>query len=243
MGRRPRIAINCDYDPGRKGAVLRRKAFLNMSYVEAVVEAGGLPLLVPPSPREVLKGYLELADGLLFTGGADYPPAYYGQKARPEVEEAAKERAESDRLLMRLALESPKPALGICAGLQLLNIAKGGALLQHLKTGLRHTAFHEEKDAGHEASVKPGTLLHEVFGADSIQVNSSHHQAADPGKLAAGLRVSALAPDGTIEGLELEKPGRRFFLFVQWHPERMADAAHRRKIFGAFVAACRRQPA
>jgi putative glutamine amidotransferase len=239
MGRRPRIAINCDYDPGGPGAVKRRKATLYMPYAESVMEAGGLPLLVPPSPAEVLKEYLSLADGILFTGGDDYPPSYYGQKARPEVGEMPLARAESDRALMRLALRSPKPALGICAGLQLLNIAKGGALVQHLKTGLRHKAFHEEKDADHDAAVRPGSLLHRVFGEYSIRVNSAHHQAADPAKVAPGLRVSALAPDGTIEGLELSKPGRRFFLFVQWHPERMADAAHRRKIFGAFVAACR----
>lgn len=240
---RPRIAINCDYDPGGPGAVLRRKATLYMPYVESVVEAGGLPLLVPPSPREVLKEYLAMADGVLFTGGDDYPPAAYGQTARPEVEEVTKERAESDFSLMRLALKWPKPALGICAGLQLLNIAKGGALVQHLETPLRHKAYGEEKDAGHEAAVEPGTLLYKVFGAGPIRVNSAHHQAADPAKVAPGLKVTARAPDGTIEGLELARPGKRFFLFVQWHPERMKDAEHRRRIFGAFVAACRRRNA
>src|SRR6516165_7930546 len=96
MARRPLIAINCDYDPGKPGAKMRRRATLYMPYIDAVVEAGGLPLLVPPSPKEVLKSYLELADGLLFTGGADYPPSLYGQKPHPTVEVQSPERSKND---------------------------------------------------------------------------------------------------------------------------------------------------
>src|SRR5271166_3121564 len=144
--RRAIIAINCDYDPGKPGARFRRKATVFMPYVESVMNAGGLPLLVPPSPPEVLKEYLELADGVLFTGGLDYPPQFYGQKPRPEVDVQPLERAESDRNFMRLVLESSKPALGICAGLQLLNISKGGTLIQHLPNAPQHKAINEEKD-------------------------------------------------------------------------------------------------
>lgn len=210
-----------------------------MPYVESIVEAGGLPLLVPPSPKEVLQEYLDLADGVLFTGGLDYPPELYGQKPHPSVEEQARERVQSDMDLMRLTLDSPKPALGICAGLQLMNICAGGALVQHLDGAEAHKAEHMEKDSSHPAKVEKGTLLHRIFGQDEIVVNSAHHQAADPKGLGKGLKVSALAPDGTIEGLELAAPAReRFFLFVQWHPERIPDAEHRRKLFGAFVKAC-----
>jgi len=237
---RPRITINCDYDPGKPGARIRRQAMLYMPYIESVIEAGGLPILVPPSPPEVLKEYLALADGILFTGGDDDPPEFYGQEPHSEVEPQPKERAESDRNLMRLVLESSKPALGICAGLQLLNISKGGSLIQHLSNASRHRAVHEEEDSSHPVSVIPKTRLSDLFGAGEIQVNSSHHQAADPENIAKGLKVSARAPDGTIEGLELENPKGRFFLFVQWHPERIPDAAHRRKIFGAFIQACAR---
>lgn len=238
--RRPIIAINCDYDPGKPGAKIRRKATMLMPYIESVVEAGGLPLLVPPSPPEVLREYLAMADGVLFTGGMDYPPEFYGQKRHPSVATLAEKRAESDRHLMRLVLRDDKPALGICAGLQLMNIAKGGALIQHLPNAPRHRAVHEEKDESHPVAVLPGTRLSRIFKKGKIKVNSAHHQAADPSRLARGLKVSAWALDGTIEGLELEKDKRRFFLFVQWHPERIPDAAHRRRIFKAFVDACRR---
>lgn len=237
---RPRIAINCDYDPGAPGAKSRRQVTLYMPYVEAIIEASGLPLLVPPSPLPILREYLSMADGILFTGGLDYPPEFYGQKPTPEVQEQARERAESDRALMKLALASPKPALGICAGLQLMNIAKGGALIQHLPAAAAHKAKTPERDSAHEVRVAPGSLLHSLFQSSTLRVNSAHHQAADPKRLARGLKVTAQAPDGTIEALELEKAGPRFFLFVQWHPERIKDAEHRRKLFAAFVAACRR---
>jgi putative glutamine amidotransferase len=236
--RRPLIAVNCDYNPGKPGARIRRQATLYMPYIEAIVAAGGLPLLVPPSPPDVLKDYLALADAIVFTGGLDYPPAYYGQKAHPTVVAQTRERSESDRHLMRLVLESTKPALGICAGLQLMNITKGGALIQHLPTAAKHTAIHEEKDSAHAVSVLPKTRLRNIFGADRISVNSAHHQAADPVRLAPGLKVAALAPDGTIEALELNDSAKRFFLFVQWHPERIPDLKHRQKIFRALIDAC-----
>lgn len=235
---RPKIAINCDYDPGKPGARIRRRATLYMPYIEAVIEAGGLPLLIPPSPLDVLREYISLADGILFTGGLDYPPRFYGQKARREVVPVPLERAESDLSLMRLVLESPKPTLGICAGLQLMNITRGGALIQHLPNAALHKSLNDEKDSSHKISVLPKSRLSRIFKAGAITVNSAHHQAADPARLAPGLKVSSQAPDGTIESLELENADKRFFLFVQWHPERMTDTSHRRKIFGAFVKSC-----
>lgn len=237
--RRPKIAINCDFDPGDEGARYRRRVVLYEPYVKAVVEAGGLPLLVPPSPPDVLAEYLALADGLLFTGGRDYPPATYQEDPHPTVQTQTRERTDSDLALMRLALDSKKPALGICAGLQLMNIAGGGGLIQHLPQASDHTAKGMEEDSSHAVEVYPETALAGIFGAGRITVNSAHHQAANPSRLAGGLKVSARAEDGTIEGLELERPGKRFFVFVQWHPERIEDPEHRRKIFSAFVRACR----
>ena len=237
--KRVKIAINCDYDPGKPGAKIRRRVTLYMPYIESLLEAGALPILVPPAPPEVLKSYLALADGVLFTGGLDYPPQFYGQKPHPEVFAQPLQRAESDRNLMRLVLKSDKPALGICAGLQLMNIASGGSLIQHLPNAARHKSIHEEKDSAHTISVLPKTTLSKIFGAGVIKVNSAHHQAADPARLGNGLKVTARAEDGTIESLELADAKKRFFLFVQWHPERIPDAAHRRKLFSAFVKACR----
>ena len=235
---RPRIAINCNFDPGRPGARYRQQVTIYANYVRAVTDAGGLPILVPPSTPEVLQEYLKMADGILFIGGLDYPPTLYGEKPHPTVEEQNPERTNSDLALMKLVQESAKPALGICAGLQLMNIAGGGALIQHLKTAPEHVSKTDEHDSSHQVDLVPGTRLADIFGAKRITVNSAHHQAADPGRLASGLKISARADDGTIEGLELEKTDGRFFVFVQWHPERIPDAAHRRKLFAAFVAAC-----
>lgn len=219
---------------------MRRRATLYMPYIEAVIEAGGLPLLVPPAPKKLLAEYLSLADGILFTGGLDYPPKLYGQKADPKVVPLSPERAASDRRLMSLALASTKPALGICAGLQLMNIVSGGTLIQHLPTADKHQPLSGEKDSAHSVSVYAGTRLRKIFGTETIQVNSAHHQAADPAHVGKGLRISARAADGTVEGLELADSKKRFFLFVQWHPERILDASHRRKIFRAFVSAAAR---
>ena len=197
-------------------------------------------MLVPPTaPAGSLQQYADMADGFLFTGGLDYPPELYGQEAHPTVHEQTRERTDTDLALMRLALASPKPILGTCAGLQLMNICMGGALVQHLSTAGTHTAKHAELDAEHAVSVARGTLLHKILGKATITINSAHHQAADPDRLGKGLTVSASAPDGTIEGLELARPDGRFFLFVQWHPERILDDGHRSRVFKAFVEACK----
>ncbi|HVE11883.1 MAG TPA: gamma-glutamyl-gamma-aminobutyrate hydrolase family protein [Elusimicrobiota bacterium] len=238
---RPRILINCDFDPGAPGSVFRRQVTLYEPYLASVLEAGGLPLLLPPCEEDVLREYLELADGVLFTGGDDYPPELYGEKPVPEVEKAPTERVATDLELMKLTRAGSKPALGICAGMQLLNVASGGALLQHLPPSLGHKARGPEEDSGHEVELVAGTQLERIYGAARLRVNSSHHQAADPKRIAAGLKVSARAADGTVEGLELAQPDGRFFVFVQWHPERVQDEEQRRTLFKAFVDACRKR--
>lgn len=233
--RRPLIAVNSTLETINESP---DRVSVHRSYVDAVVEAGGLPLLVPPR-ADVVEHYLAMADGVLFTGGLDYPPALYGERPHPTVEEQTPQRTKADLALMKLARKSKKPALGICAGLQLLNIETGGGLIQHLKTAKDHTR-HEGKDASHPAGLVPGTRLAEIFGGGVITVNSSHHQAADPLRLGAGLMVAARASDGTIEALEARDSGKRFFVFVQWHPERIADAKHRRTLFSAFIKACKK---
>jgi putative glutamine amidotransferase len=234
---RPRILLNCDLrlEPGAPDD--RRAVRVYEPYVNAVIEAGGLPILVPPAKPEVLRAYLALADGALFTGGDDYPPALYGEKAQDTVKPQNAERTASDIDLYRLVRDSGKPALGVCAGLQLFAIAEKGALIQHLAHAEAHTR-RGDKDRSHSVRLEPGTRLRAIFGKRELVVNSAHHQAADPRRLPAALRVAAEAADGTIEGLELKDAGKRFFISVQWHPERIADAAHRRRLFGALVAAC-----
>ncbi len=231
--KRPLIAVNgtLERTPGAQPRVS-----VHQSYLDAILEAGGLPLLVPPR-EDLAQEYFKRADGVLFTGGLDYPPKLYGEKPHETIQEQTPERTKADLKLMRLALASPKPSLGICAGLQLCNIAAGGALIQHLPTAEAHTRKAEE-DSAHAVELGKGSLLAELFGAGTIQVNSSHHQAADPKRIGKGLRITARATDGTIEGIEKMRPGGRFFLCVQWHPERILNPAHRRKIFKAFINSC-----
>lgn len=236
---RPRILVNCDLCVEKDKPEDRRSVRIYEPYLDAVVEAGGLPILVAPSAPAVLREYLDLADGVVFTGGDDYPPSLYGERPHATVRAQHPDRAASDGALMKLARASGKPALGICAGLQLLAISEAGALIQHLPRARAHMR-RDEVDAAHGVTLAPESRLRAIFGKESLRVNSAHHQAADPRRLPKTLRVSALADDGTIEGLELEDPGERFFVFVQWHPERIADAAHRRRLFKAFLDACRR---
>ena len=185
-------------------------------YVEGVVRAGGLPLVLPPI-EEQPEDALDVLDGLVLVGGADVNPAVYGQEPHPEALAFADERDRAELALLRGALARDLPLLGICRGMQLLNIAAGGDLHQHIPEITPDPATHKAgpgKWARHEVSVAPGCRLAELIG-ERPTVVSAHHQA--PLEVGAGLEVVATAGDGTIEALEL--PGKRFALGVLWHPE------------------------
>lgn len=184
-------------------------------------------------------------DGLLLTGGSDINPAQYGQSNSGSVE-VDDVRDERERRLLEEALAADRPVLAICRGLQLLNVACGGTLIQHLPT----TALHRQKvkhaesgrhPAAHHVNVEPGTRLAEIIGSGRHEVNSRHHQAAaEP--VGTGLIVSARSEDGVIEGLEYH--AATFVVAVQWHPEdRIGISAADRKLFAAFAAALTTSPA
>jgi putative glutamine amidotransferase len=212
---RPRIGLTAD--AGDDGARYELKA----SYVEAVLAAGGLPVLLPHAPR-LAPAYLALLDGLVVTGGAfDVPPELYGEERRKECGPLRPERTAFEKELLEAALSARLPVLGVCGGMQLLNVVRGGTLYQDLAAdaGL---AGHEQpapKDApSHVAAVVPGTRLAGLVGAEPVPVNSTHHQAVKaPG---AGVTVSARAPDGVVEAIEF--PDLPFAIGVQWHPEAVA---------------------
>jgi len=210
-------------------------------YVDAVHEAGGLPLLVPCFTDEaLLREYVDMADAVLFVGLNDYPPELYREPRRIETQvkttEGYRRHAASNMILARLVLEERRmPALGICAGPQLFTIALGGKLIQHIPTAEDHIAHSAIRDKEHAVEIRGGRVLSGLFGRGRITVNTNHHQAPDPQFLGTGLQATAYADDGVVEAVE--STDDRFILGVQWHPERIRDAEHRKKVFGAFVEA------
>ena len=232
---KPLIAINIDYVAGEKDAS-RGSCRLPSAYADCVDRAGGVPLLVPPleDPRE-LGSYLDLADGFILSGGADYPPSWYGEPNRPETREMHPRRAAADRYLAEAILDSGRPLLAICAGIQLVNIVAGGKLVQHVPG---HRPDEPSPDLEHGVRVEPESLLSRIAGADELEVNSTHHQAVDPQHLGRELRIVARAEDGTVEAVERDSSAGRFFLAVQWHPERFYDRLHAGRLFERLVEAC-----
>ena len=233
---RPLIGITLDSEPPGGYSKLPWYA-LRENYCDAVARAGGLPVPLPHEPG-LASEYLERIDGLVITGGAfDVDPSLYGDDGRHATVTLKEGRTAAELALLRGALARGMPVLGICGGQQLLAVALGGTLIQHIPDTVPDALAHEQPnprdEPGHEVAVMPGTLLHRIVGAERMAVNSSHHQAVrDPGPAAV---VDAVAPDGVIEGIE--DPRRKFCLGVQWHPEFLIDPGDAR-IFSALVGAC-----
>jgi len=213
---RPRIGVTLDADEAARRYELPR------AYADAVLAAGGLPILLPHAV-EAAGAYLALLDGLVVTGGAfDVPPELYGEAPRTECGPTKPERTAFEKDLLEAALAARLPVLGVCGGMQLLNVVRGGTLHQDLArdAGLPGHAQPAPKDVpSHAVAVAAGTQLAALLGAGELRVNSTHHQAVkDAG---TGVLVSARAPDGVVEAIEL--PDLRFALGVQWHPEAVAS--------------------
>ncbi len=191
------------------------------SYVHAVVRAGGRPLVVPPAV-EAVEETLDLLDGIVFSGGGDVDPAHYGAEAHPETDAPSGERDEAELALLTGALERDMPVLAVCRGSQVLNVALGGDLVQHLPERVGHDRHRHMPGefADHDVSVEPGSRLGTILG-ERAPVKSHHHQGY--GRIGEGLVEVAWAEDGTVEGLEA--PGKRFALGVLWHPEEGEDFA------------------
>ncbi len=209
---------------------------LRENYFAAVRRAGGLAVALPHEPGDAA-AYLERLDGLVVTGGAfDVDPALFGANSRHATVTTKGRRTEFELAVTRAAVERDMPVFGICGGQQLLNVALGGTLVQHIPDEVAGALAHEQPnprdEAGHKVRITPGTLLHRIVGAEELAVNSAHHQAVH--EIAPGLVVDAVAPDGVIEGIE--DPRRRFCIGVQWHPEFEISAGDTR-LFAALVAA------
>jgi putative glutamine amidotransferase len=199
---------------------------LKQAYLDAVLRAGGLPLVLPLVPdAESARQAISLCDALVVTGGGfDLPPSLYGQEPKPGLGELRPERTASELLLLRAARAQQKRVLGICGGMQLLAVECGGTLLQDLPrerpAAGEHTQPHDPREPFHAVQLAAGSLLARVCGVERLEVNSTHHQAVDAH---GSLAVSARAPDGVIEAVEDEARG---LLGVEWHPELLAGEAH-----------------
>jgi putative glutamine amidotransferase len=232
MSRPPLIAITATtrLDGGA------RRVRLNTSYLTAVERAGGIPLVIPPlaSVADATR-VLDAADALLLSGGEDIEPARYGATPHPKLEEVNLARDATEIALTAAARERAMPTLAICRGLQLVNVALGGSLIQDIPSerpnAINHTPNVPRDQRAHEIKIEPSSRLGAMFGNQSYRVNSIHHQAAD--RVAEGLRATAWAPDGIIEGLEWHN-GDWWLVAVQWHPEELNGEDE--KLFEAFVA-------
>ena len=219
--RRPVIGITTYVVPAKWSYWDTEAALVPAAYADAVETTGGRPLLVPPS-SDGLGETLDALDGLIFSGGSDLDPELYGQEPHDETFGLVRDRDEAELALMRAALERDMPLLAICRGSQVLNVARGGDLLQHLPDEVGHEDHKHTPGvfADHEVDVEPGTKVAALLG-DRTPVKSHHHQGFD--RLGEGLLAAARAEDGTVEALEDQS--RRFAIGVLWHPEEGKDLA------------------
>ena len=237
---RPRIGITSWHrsDPDK----LERWEAVRDTYTGAIRAAGGLPFILPIADGDpgAIDGYLAAVDGLLFTGGEDIAPAYYGEARDERCQEPDPERDLFEIHLARAAVERRVPTLGICRGLQVINVAAGGTLYQDIACRPDTRAYHSASPANrgrpiHAVRLVPGSRLCAIMGVAESQVTSTHHQFVKD--LAPGFRVGAESvEDGIVEGIE--GPGQSFLVGVQWHPERMyKERAEHLALFRALVEA------
>lgn len=213
----------------------RRDLALALAYPGAVSTGGAAPVIVPPyAPEDDVEAILDRVDGVVLSGGPDIHPCLYGQEEHPELgpTDIGLDRFEVG--FVRRALERDLPLLGICRGAELLNVALGGTLIQHVEG---HRQTEEARIPGHDVRVEEGSRLAGVLGQTDVAVNTFHHQAID--KLGGGVRAVAWSADGLVEGIEVS--GRDFALGVQWHAEGMIDEPSQRRLFSQFAEAARRR--
>ena len=233
----PVIGLTLDHEPAGGYSKFPWYA-MRENYFSAVSQAGGLPIALPHEPERAAD-YLALIDGLVVTGGNfDVDPALFGAPERHASVATKDKRTQFELAMARTAHAADLPTLGICGGQQLMNVALGGSLIQHIPDAIPNALAHEQpnprNEAGHAVTLTPKSALYRIAERTEMQVNSAHHQAVD--KTAPGFSVNAVAPDGVVEGIE--DPARRWFIGVQWHPEFAIDPGDRR-IFDSFLAACR----
>jgi putative glutamine amidotransferase len=240
--KRPVIGICTAVARANWGVWTEREAvLLATTYITAIQRAGGLALMIPPDAEfeDDADDLLDLLDGLILAGGSDIDPSFYGAGPHPEIHHTFPDRDRSELALARLAIERDMPVLGICRGMQLINVAFGGTLLQHLPDELGHEEHRRTPGSfdgsDHDVRLTPGSLAALAAGEELHGTKSHHHQGVD--RVGEGLEVTGVSVlDGLPEAIEA--PDRRFLLGVQWHPE----ADERSRIVSALVEHAREKP-
>lgn len=231
----PIIGITSSRIPQR---YVRSQIGVTEAYVQAVSRAGGLPMIIPLGlPEAHLLQILSRLDGLLFSGGGDMHPHTYGSQHHSKVSGIDEDRDRTEMFLLRQARLMDLPVMGICRGLQVINVALGGTLYEDIQEqrpgAIQHQFFglRPRDHRAHPVAVTAGSLLSDLLGQENPTVNSLHHQGIR--ELAEGLTATAFAPDGLIEAFEV--PGSRFTLAVQWHPEWLPEDPAMQALFAHFV--------
>lgn len=226
---KPLIGITTVYSQDRKTNEV------NTAYVDAVLDSGGIPVMLPTvDSEEAVRRYVEELDGLVLIGGRDIPPSMYGSKPHETVRLIPERRVRFERELIVRWMVSGKPILGVCLGMQFTNVVMGGTLIQDIPSQVGKKVAHRE--AWHRVTIDPTSTLSAILGDETASVYSWHHQAVDT--VGAGLKAVAHADDGVIEALDRTDGG--LGLFVQWHPEAMAEKhpEHTKAIYGYLVSLC-----
>lgn len=240
----PLIGITCNYlEPlpsafkAGIGAEEQAWQLIAQDYLEAVWRAGGIPLLLPVDQnKKRALAMLDMTDGIILSGGNDIAPQSYGEVIEDACNTPDPDRDEMEILMCKKALEADKPILGICRGMQILNVALGGTLHQDLETDgfLPHSKFSQRRNLpAHPVTVTKASLLEQITGESQLLVNSFHHQAVK--ELGEGLQAAAVSEDGVVEAVTMA--GKRFVLALQWHPEMMHDSGEQQSILNAFIKA------
>jgi putative glutamine amidotransferase len=225
---KPVVGITSYAEKVTWGAWVEEAALVPLAYVRAIERAGGRPLVVPPS-EDSIEETLSVLDGILFSGGSDLDPQLYDAEAHPETQGVHEARDRAEMALLAAALERDMPVLAVCRGSQVLNVARGGDLVQHLPEVLGHEEHRHTPGeySDHDVTIEPDTRVGGLLG-ERAPVKSHHHQGF--GRIGEGLREAGWAEDGTVEALE--DPSKRFAVGVLWHPEEGEDMA----LFEALVA-------
>jgi putative glutamine amidotransferase len=243
----PLIGITCSRVTGGAWGLYSLGHFMDYTlsdYSEAILDAGGAPVIIPAAQdRKSLDRILSAVQGLILSGGPDVHPRRYGEEPMAGLAEVDETLDRMELMAAGLAVENNLPVLGICRGIQVLNVALGGTLYQDIASqvpkSICHTPKADKAVNTHTVRIEAGSRLHKLFGQREIWVNGKHHQSVKD--VAPGVVVAARARDGVIEAVEL--PGRRFVIGVQWHPEgTWREDPNSNRLFQAFVRASVKKP-